>query len=171
PRRAARAPAAPEGGRVTLPMPDVVPVLTPHLVVKDAARAIAFYVEALGCVELYRVLGPDGQRIWFAELLLGASRFFLNDEFPEQNALAPTSLGGTPVALHVFVADVDAAVARAVRAGMTVEIPIADFFWGERYGLLSDPFGHKWGLAARLEDLTPDEIQRRARDYVGRDRS
>jgi PhnB protein len=156
---------------VTRPIPEVVPQITPHLVVAGAARAIDFYVAALGCVELYRVLGPDGQRVWFAELLLGESRFFVNDEFPEQNALGPTTLGGTAVALHVFVADVDAAFARAVAAGMTVEIPVADFFWGERYGLLVDPFGHRWGLASRREDLTPAEIQRRAAAYVGRDRS
>jgi len=104
---------------------------------------------------MYRVVGPDGQRISFAELLLGNSRFFVVDEFPEQHAFSPISLGGTPVALHVYVPDVDSAYARAIRVGMTVEIPLADFFWGERYCSLHDPFGHHWALASRIEDLSP----------------
>jgi uncharacterized glyoxalase superfamily protein PhnB len=156
---------------MTRPVPDELPLITPHLVVKDAARAIPFYVEALGCVELYRVVGPDGERITFAELLLGSSRFFLVDEFPEQQALSPQSLGGTPVALHVYVPDVDRAFARAVRAGMTVDIPLTDFFWGERYGSLRDPFGHHWALVSRIEDLSPAEIQRRASAFYERNRS
>jgi PhnB protein len=156
---------------VTRAVPDELPLITPHLIVKDAARAIQFYVDALGCVELYRVVGPDGARIAFAELLLGSSRFFLVDEFPEQQALSPETLGGTPVALHVYVPDVDRAYARAVRAGMRVEIPLADFFWGERYGSLRDPFGHHWALVSRIEDLSPAEIQRRATAFYGRDRS
>ena len=146
------------------PLPEAVPIITPHLIVKDCVRAIAFYAAALGRVELYRIWTPDGRRIWFAELLLGESRFFLVDEFPEQQALSPTTLGGTPVALHVYVQDVDAAWSRAIAAGMSVEIPLANFFWGERYGSLRDPFGHHWALASRIEDLTPAEIQRRARE-------
>jgi uncharacterized glyoxalase superfamily protein PhnB len=156
---------------VTRPVPLELPLITPHLVVNDAARAIDFYVAALDCVELYRILGPDGRRISFAELLLGTSRFFLVDEFPEQHAFSPRTLGGTPVALHVYVPDVDRAYERAVRAGMTVEIPLADFFWGERYGSLRDPFGHHWALVSRTEDLSPEEIQRRALAFYGRDRS
>ena len=120
---------------------------------------------------MYRVVGPDGQRISFSELLLGNSRFFVVDEFPEQHAFSPISLGGTPVALHVYVPDVDSAYARAIRVGMTVEIPLADFFWGERYCSLHDPFGHHWALASRIEDLSPAEIQRRASAFYGRDRS
>jgi PhnB protein len=156
---------------MTRAVPDELPLITPHLVVDDAARAIELYVDALGCVELYRVVGPDGERISFAELLLGTSRFFLVDEFPEQQAFSPKTLGGTPVALHVYVPDVDRAYERAVRAGMTVEIPLADFFWGERYGSLRDPFGHHWALVSRIEDLSPAEIQRRATAFYGRDRS
>lgn len=144
------------------PLPEAVPVITPHLIVKDCASAIEFYAAALGTVELYRVNTPDGRRIWFSELLLGESRFFLVDEFPEQQAFSPTTLGGTPVALHVYVPDVDAAWSRALAAGMKVEIPLANFFWGERYGSLRDPFGHHWALATRIEDLAPAEIQRRA---------
>jgi len=147
------------------PLPEAVPIITPHLIVKEAARAIEFYAKALGAVELYRVQAPDGQRVWFCELLLGDSRFFLVDEFPEQHAFSPSTLGGTPVVLHVYVPDVDAAWARAVSAGMSIEMPLANFFWGDRYGSLRDPFGHHWGLASRIEDLTPQEIQRRAIEF------
>jgi uncharacterized glyoxalase superfamily protein PhnB len=152
------------------PIPEALPVITPHLVVKNAAEAIDFYARALGTTELYRVPGPDG-RLLFCELLLGDSRFFLVDEFPEQQAFAPTTLGGTPVALHVYFADVDAAFRRAVDAGMRVAMPLADFFWGERYGSVIDPFGHHWGLASRIEDLAPAELAQRARDFYGKDRS
>ena len=128
------------------PVPEALPLITPHLIVKDAARAIDFYRAALDCNELYRVADPGG-RILFAELLLGSSRIFLVDEFPEQRALSPLSLGGSPVTLHVYFSDVDRAYRRAVQAGMTVEIPLADFFWGERYGSLRDPFGLQWAAA------------------------
>jgi uncharacterized glyoxalase superfamily protein PhnB len=153
------------------PVPETLPIITPHLIVADAARAIDFYAAALGTNEIARVVGPDGRRIVFAELLLGESRFFLVDEFPEQRALSPTTLGGTPVALHVYFGDVDAAYARAVAAGMRVDIPLADFFWGERYGSLIDPFGHHWGLASRIEDLSPADMQARARDFYRKHRS
>ncbi|HKA89427.1 MAG TPA: VOC family protein [Haliangiales bacterium] len=153
------------------PIPEGLPTITPHLVVSDAARAIELYAAALGAHEISRIVGPDGRRVVFAELILGDSRFFVVDEFPEQRAFSPTTLGGTPVALHVYFADVDAAYARAVAAGMRVEIPLADFFWGERYGSLIDPFGHHWGLASRIEDLSPADVQARARDFYGRDRS
>ncbi len=152
-------------------IPEALPLITPHLVAKDAAAAIDFYARALGTVEVYRVLGPDGRRIMFSELLLGDSRLFVVDEFPEQNAFAPTTLGGSPVALHVYVPDVDAAFARAIAAGMTVEIPVTDFFWGERYGSLRDPFGHLWGLASRIEDLSPADIQERARAFYQKHRA
>jgi uncharacterized glyoxalase superfamily protein PhnB len=103
--------------------------------------------------------------------MIGDARLFVVDEYPEQNALSPHTLGGSPITLHVYVADVDLAFARAVAAGMTVEIPLADFFWGERYGTLHDPFGHRWGLASRIEDLSPADIQERARAFYGKNRS
>jgi uncharacterized glyoxalase superfamily protein PhnB len=152
------------------PIPEALPILTPHLVVRDAAAALVLYARAFGATETFRTLGPDG-RVLFSELVLGDARIFVVDEFPEQHALSPTSLGGTPVALHLYVARVDEAVARAVAAGMTIEIPLADFFWGERYALLADPFGHRWGLASRIEDLSPREIQARADAFYHRDRS
>jgi len=153
------------------PIPEGVPQLTPHLVVREAGRAIELYTRALGARELYRCTSPDGTRVLFAELMLEEARVFVVDEMPEQGALGPAARGGTSVALHLFVEDVDAAVARATEAGMDVEIPLANCFWGERYALLKDPFGHLWALASRREDLSPSEIQRRANDFYGRHRS
>jgi len=153
------------------PIPEGVPQLTPHLVVREAGRAIELYTRALGARELYRCTSPDGTRVLFAELMLEEARVFVVDEMPEQGALGPGARGGTSVALHLFVEDVDAAVARATEAGMDVEIPLANCFWGERYALLKDPFGHLWALASRREDLSPSEIQRRANDFYGRHRS
>jgi PhnB protein len=103
---------------------ELLPRITPHLVVNDAAGALDLYARAFGARETYRVLAPDGRRIMFAELVLCDSRFFVVDEFPEQRALSPTTLGGTPVALHVYVGRVDEVFERAVAAGMTVEIPV-----------------------------------------------
>ena len=153
------------------PIPELLPRITPHLVVNDAAGALDLYARAFGARETYRVLAPDGQRIMFAELVLGDSRFFVVDEFPEQHALSPTTLGGTPVALHVYVGRVDEVYERAVAAGMTVEIPVANFFWGERYGQVRDRYGHVWGLASRIEDLSPRQIQERAHAFYIRDRA
>ena len=152
------------------PIPEALPPLTPHLIVRDARAALDHYAAALGARETSRILGPDG-RVMFAEMLIGDARIFVVDEFPEQRALSPTTLGGTPVALHLYVPDVDATFARAVAAGMMIEIPVADFFWGERYGSARDPFGHLWGLASRTEDLSPRQIQERADAFYNQMRS
>lgn len=152
------------------PIPEALPILTPHLVVRDACAALDHYRDAFGARETSRIHGPDG-RVMFAEMSIGDARIFVVDEYPEQRALSPTTLGGTPVALHLYVADVDARFARAVAAGMTVEIPVADFFWGERYGSLRDSFGHLWGLTSRIEDLSPRQIQERADAFYNQHRS
>jgi len=136
--------------------------ITPHLIVRDAARAIEFYKRAFGAAELYRNLAPDGKSIMHAELMLGNSRFLLHDEFPEQGALSPLAYQGTAVTLHLYVADVDAVYASAVEAGAEVLMPLEDCFWGDRYGILRDPFGHRWSVATRLKDLSPHELQARA---------
>jgi len=136
--------------------------ITPHLVVRDAAQAVAFYEQALGAEELYRNLGPDGRSIVHSELLLGDSRFFVNEEFPEHSQHSPLHYTGTPVTLHLYVSDVDVLFARAVDAGAEIMIELADQFWGDRYGRLRDPFGHEWSLASRIEDLSPSEIHQRA---------
>jgi PhnB protein len=139
--------------------------ITPHLVVRDAARAIEFYCKAFGASELYRNLAPDGKSIMHAELMLGDSRFLLHDEFPERNLLSPLSYQGTSVTLHLYVADVDAVFARAIEAGAEILMPVEDCFWGDRYGILRDPFGHRWSVATRLKDLSPRELRQRGDEF------
>ena len=154
------------GGRARVsPVPEAFHTLTLHLSVRGVAGAIDFYARAFGARELLRNLFPDGETIVHAELLIGDSRLFVSDEFPARGVLSPLALGGTPVVLHLYVADADAAFRRAVEAGAEVLMPLADTFWGERYGMVRDPFGHKWALASRIEDLSPAELQRRAREW------
>jgi uncharacterized glyoxalase superfamily protein PhnB len=143
------------------PIPEGFNTLTPHLVVKGASKAIDFYNKAFGAEEIRRVSGPDGKSIMHAELKIGNSRLMLVDEFPEMNARGPESIGGTPVTIHMFVEDADAVFNRAVDAGALVRMPLADMFWGDRYGVLADPFGHLWSIATHKEDLTPEEIGKR----------
>ena len=144
------------------PIPAGMHTLTPHLVVKGAGKAIGFYKQAFGAQEVARLATPDGKSILHADLKIGDSHVFLVDEFPEMGARGPESIGGTPVTIHVYVEDVDAAFGKAVAAGAKVKMPLADMFWGDRYGILTDPFGHDWSLASHNEDLTPEEIRKRA---------
>jgi len=149
---------------MTSRVPEDLHTITPHLVVNGVPEAIAWYERALGAHELLRNPGPDSEKIMHAELLLGDSRFFVVDEFP--GAKSPTSLGGTPVSLHLYVEDVDALFQRAVDAGAQVILPVSDQFWGDRYGMLRDPFGHRWSIASRIEDLSPRQLQDRAAQWV-----
>lgn len=144
------------------PIPSGFHTLTPHLVVKDASQAIEFYKKAFNAEEISRAPAPDGKSLMHADLKIGDSRFFLVDEFPEMDFRGPQSIGGTPVTIHMYVEDVDAAFSKAVAAGAQVRMPLADMFWGDRYGLLVDPFGHAWSLATHKEDLTPEDIGKRA---------
>jgi uncharacterized glyoxalase superfamily protein PhnB len=147
------------------PVPEDFHTITPQLVVQGVARAIEWYTTALGANELLRNLAPDGKSIMHAELLLGDSRFFVVDEFPGSMA-SPATLGGTPVTLHLYVSDVDAVFDRAVEAGAQVLMPVADQFWGDRYGMLADPFGHRWSIASRIEDLSPNALRTRATEWA-----
>ena len=146
-------------------VPEDFHTITPQLVVKGVADAIAWYTKALGANELLRNMAPDGTSIMHSELLLGDSRFFFVDEFPGSMA-APPTLGGTPITLHLYVNDVDALFTRAVEAGAKVLLPVADQFWGDRYGMLTDPFGHRWSIASRIEDLSPNALQNRAKSWA-----
>jgi uncharacterized glyoxalase superfamily protein PhnB len=146
------------------PIPDGCHSVIPHLVVKDGAGAIEFYKQAFGATELSRLSGPDGKSLLHAELRIGGGRVYLCDERPESGCAAPKAGGGTSVTLHVFVADVDAAFARAVEAGGTVVVPVTDMFWGDRFGKIRDPFGHEWSLASHLEDIPPEEMPARAKE-------
>jgi PhnB protein len=147
------------------PVPEDFHTITPQMVVKGVAAAIDWYTRALGAHELLRNASPDGTSIMHAELLLGDSRFFVVDEFPDSMA-SPASLGGTSVTLHLYVRDVDTLFNRAVEAGATVLMPVADQFWGDRYGILRDPYGHRWSIASRIEDLSPKKLQDRAKSWV-----
>ena len=144
---------------------DEFQTITPQLVVRGAAAAIDFYARAFGASELLRNAAPDGERIMHAELLLGGSRFLVHDEFPGEGVVGPAALGGTPVTLHLYVQDADATFRRAVDAGAEVVRPLQDAFWGDRYGILRDPFGHRWSVASRLEDLSPADLKARAAQW------
>ncbi len=131
--------------------------VTPHLVCAGAAAAIDFYKKAFNAVETGRLPGPDG-RLMHALIRIEGSAVMLVDEMPEWGALGPKSLKGSPVTIHLYVADVDAVVARAVAAGAKITMPVADMFWGDRYGIVEDPFGHRWSIATHQRDMTKKEI-------------
>jgi uncharacterized glyoxalase superfamily protein PhnB len=134
--------------------------LTPHLTVRDAARAIDFYQKAFGAEVLVKHYGPGGSKVIHASLKIGDSILMLNDEFPEWGLLSPLSTGGAGVTIHVYLENVDAAFARVVSAGAEVKMPLMDAYWGARYGQVQDPFGHRWSLAARVRELSEEEVQK-----------
>jgi len=140
---------------------EVQPAVSPHLVVDNAAAAIDFYVKAFDAVEYGRVPGPDGKLI-HAALNVNGSMVMLNDDFPEMSggkSMTPTALGGTPVTIHLTVTDVDTKFQKALDAGATVLVPLEDQFWGDRYGVVRDPFGHQWSLGQPVRRVSPEEIQ------------
>ena len=139
-------------------------VVTPTLVVNDAAKAIEFYKKALGAQELSRFNGPDG-RIMHAEIRIGDSILMLSDEMPEMGVRSPKAYQGTPVKLYVYQDNVDAAWKRALDAGAKETMPLGDQFWGDRMGALEDPFGHQWNLAQRIKDMTPQEMQKAGNEF------
>jgi PhnB protein len=143
------------------PIPEGYHSITPYLIFNGASDAIAFYKKALGAEEIMRMAAPGG-RVGHAELQIGDSRIMLADEHPELQALSPKTIGGSPVTLHLYVENVDAAVERAIAAGATLVRPVADQFYGDRTGGIADPFGYRWFIATHKEDLTMDEIRRRA---------
>ena len=145
-------------------IPDGFEGATPYLAIKGASDAIEFYKKAFGATETTRIAGPDG-RIGHAEIMIGKAKIMLADEFPEMGFLSPRTLGGSPVTIHIYVEDVDALAARAEGAGAKVTRPVADQFYGDRAVALEDPFGHVWHFATHKEDLSNEELQRRAAAY------
>jgi PhnB protein len=145
-------------------IPEGFHTVTPSITVRDGARMIDFYKQALGAQELMRMNGPDG-RLTHAEIRIGDSIVMLSDEQPEMGCRAPASVGGPTSYLFVYVPDVDAAFRQAVAAGAKALIPVADMFWGDRYGQVEDPAGQRWGLATHKEDVSPDEMARRQREF------
>jgi PhnB protein len=147
------------------PIPDGYPRVTPYLCVDGAAAAIDFYTKVLGAAEKVRMAAPGG-KIGHAELSLGDSILMLADEHPEVGFLGPKSVGGTPVTISVYVENVDEVFERAVAQGASAERPIEDQFYGDRTGQFQDPFGHRWHVATHVEDVPPEEMEKRAADAM-----
>ncbi|MCG8408775.1 MAG: VOC family protein [Phycisphaerales bacterium] len=147
------------------PIPDGYRSVTPYLIVNDGNAAIDFYKKAFGAEEVMRMPGPDGQSVMHAELRIGDSVVMLAQEFPGAGCKAPKSLNGTTCNIHLYVEDCDAAYSKATGAGATATMPLMDAFWGDRYGKVTDPFGHEWSIATHKEDLTPEQIQKGAEEF------
>ena len=145
------------------PIPEGYHSISPALTCKDAARAIEFYKQAFGATEMNRMDGPGGS-VGHAELRIGNSVIFVSDEFPGMSA-APTPTTTPSSYLFLYTEDVDGTFHRAVAAGATVSMPVMDMFWGDRYGKVTDPFGHSWGIATHVEDVAPEEIVRRGAEW------
>ena len=134
------------------------PPITPHLVVAGAADAIEFYKKAFGATEMMRIPAENG-KLMHAAVQINGAMVMLVDENPQWGALSPKSLKGTPVTMHLYVGDVDAFIAHAVKSGATIKMPAADMFWGDRYGVITDPFGHSWSIATPQREVSAEEIQ------------
>jgi PhnB protein len=146
----------------TQPIPPGHENLIPHVVCDQCSEAIEFYKKAFGAEETFRLPAPDGRKIMHASIRISNSFVFLADDFPEYcggKSSSPRALKGTPVTLHHYVANCDAAIKRAQDAGATVKMPATDMFWGDRYGVVTDPFGHDWSFATHIKDLTPSEVE------------
>jgi uncharacterized glyoxalase superfamily protein PhnB len=141
------------------PIPQGMHSVTPHLVCAGAADAIEFYKKAFDAVELTRLPGPNG-KLMHASIRIGDSTVMLSDDFPEMGSSGPKALKGSPVTIHIYAEDVDKLAAQATAAGAKITMPVSDMFWGDRYGQLEDPFGHRWSIATHVRDVTPDEIQK-----------
>src|SRR5258708_40132565 len=144
------------------PVPEGNATMTRDSVVKGASQAIEYYKQALGAEEIRRVPGRGGKSLIHAEIKIGDSRLFLVDEVPEMGCQGPGSSGGSPVTIHLFVEDVDSVFNTALAAGAQERMPVADMFWGDRYWRLGDPFGHELSVATHQEDLTPEQLSKRA---------
>jgi PhnB protein len=144
------------------PIPEGYHALTTYLAVDDAAGAIDYYTRAFGAKELGRMDAPGG-KIGHAELQIGDSRLMLSDPFPQSSTRPPKELGGTTASVFLYVEDVDAVVERALDAGATLTMEVADQFWGDRFGTVTDPFGHVWSVATHVEDVPPEEMAERAK--------
>lgn len=143
------------------PVPDNYHTVTPYLIIRNAAAALDFYKQAFGADEVMRVTAPNG-KVGHAEIRIGDSAIMLSDEYPDMDARSPETIGASPVMLHLYVENVDALVKRAVDAGATLKQPVADQFYGDRGGKIVDPFGHGWWIATHVEDVPPEEMEKRA---------
>jgi PhnB protein len=149
----------------TKPVPEGYHTVSAYLAVDDAERAIEYYTKAFGAKEVVRMSAPGG-KIGHAELEIGDSRIMLSDPFPQASTRPPKDLGGTSASVFMYVEDVDAVVKQATDAGATVTMEVADQFWGDRFGTITDPFGHVWSIATHVEDVPPEEMERRGREAM-----
>lgn len=146
---------------MTQPIPPGHEGIIPHLVIEGAADALEFYKKAFGAEEVFRMPAPGGDRLMHAEMLISGKPVYLADDFPEfcgGKAQNPKALGGTPMTIHQYVENCDTAIDRAVEAGASIKMPPTDMFWGDRYGAVTDPYGHSWSFATHQKDLTPEEM-------------
>jgi PhnB protein len=157
----ARTPGAPTG----------MHTVTPQLTLRESARAIDFYKQAFGAQELMRMPTPDGRGVWHAELRIGDSVIFLSDEMPQSPTVAPSSTNKPTGVIQLYVPDCDAVYQSALQAGARVNMPLADMFWGDRYGTVVDPFGQIWGIATHVKDLSPEEMRKGAEEFAAKMRS
>lgn len=148
------------------PIPEGSHSLTAGLVIKDARKAIEFYKSAFGATVLDVMDWPDGRGVMHAELKIGDSKIYIGEETPEMGAVSPQRLGGSPVSINIYTEDCDALFKRATAAGAKVEMPLTDMFWGDRYGKLTDPFGHKWSIATHKEDVSRPEMEKRSKEWI-----
>ena len=146
------------------PIPDGFHTVTPHLVIAGAAKALDFYVEAFGAVEMSRHPVEGSDKLMHALIKIGDSFVMLADEFPDWGSLGPDRERNSPVILNLYVEDCDAAFERATKAGAKTIMPCADMFWGDRYAVVEDPFGHRWSMATHVEDVSPEDMEKRGRE-------
>ena len=149
----------------TKPIPEGYHTITPYLAVEDAAAAIEFYKRAFGATERSRMPGPNG-KIAHAEIEIGDSLIMTSDQFPQSSVKPPKEIGGATVSIFLYVEDVDSVVQDAVDAGATITMPVEDMFWGDRFGQVSDPFGHIWQVATHVEDVSPEDMEKRAQEAM-----
>ena len=148
------------------PIPVGMHTVTPHLICEGAANAIEFYKKAFDAVEVARMAGPNG-KIMHAAVRIGDSTVMLVDDFPDYGSRGPKALSGSPVVIHLYVEDADKFAARAVAAGAKMTMPVSEMFWGDRYGQLEDPFGHRWSVATHVKDVTPEEMRQAMSKMAG----
>jgi len=142
------------------PIPEGFHTVTHVMVIDGAAAAIEFYARAFGAVEIDRATSPDGKTVMHATIQIGDSRIMLSDEFPQMNVKGPLALGGSPASIFMYVEDADAVFNKAVAAGATITMPIGDMFWGDRFGSLTDPFGHAWSIATHKRDISTEDAMK-----------
>lgn len=145
---------------MTKPIPEGFHTVTPHIIVNDVDKALDWYGKAFGAENTVRMTSPDGKMVLHAEMKIGDSPVMVGMENPEWGTKGPTSLGGTPVTIHLYVNDVDSVYKKAVTAGAKADMPVEDTFWGDRYGKVTDPFGHHWSIATHKKDMTEEEMQK-----------